>query len=253
LTSQSTEPCPYCGASLPDNIHRKKIHQKSSLTLFQKASHLPKITLDIEELDSVLNFLTLNQKVCVMGVHSQKLVERLCVRAQLPHRHGGLETKVLLIDGANSSDIYQCIDFAQQYGLNVEKTLDGIITTRAFTVYQLANIILNEIQYAIRQYDVKILIITNLLNFFSNELFLDRKEMENILRNVIRALEKIQDCLVVVSLGMPTRFDSKVFEMFSTIIKIEPKHNSLSVKITENNNTNCIILRTDVLDKIPIQ
>lgn len=250
LSSKNKKLCPYCGMFLSDSSQR--IIETSHTTLFQKASQLSKITLDIKEIDSVLNFLTLNQKVCISGMHTQKLIERLCVRAQLPHRYGGLETKVLLIDGGNSSDIYQCIDFAQQYGLDVKKTLEGIITIRAFTVYQLANTILNETQDIIRKYGIKILIITNLLNFFSNDPFLDVKEMKQVLRNVINSLEKIQDCLVVISLGMPNKLDAAVFEVFSKRIKTESKYNALSIKITENKKTNLIILRKDALDKIPI-
>ncbi len=69
-------------------------------------------------------------KICVSGIHTQKIIERICVRAQLPHRYGGLDTNVLLIDGANSSDLYQCVDFAQQYGLDVNKIQNKLVFGR---------------------------------------------------------------------------------------------------------------------------
>ena len=77
------------------------------LPVFKKASHLPKLTLDTPKLDEKLHFLALNNKVCTNCIHAQKLIERLCVRAQLPSRYGSLDSKVLLIDGANSPI---CID-----------------------------------------------------------------------------------------------------------------------------------------------
>ena len=134
----SVEPCPFCGTLLSESLQQRKILNTvhSPAIVFQRASQLPKITFDIDKIDSILNFLTPDQKICLAGIYTQKLVERLCVRAQLPCRSGGLDSKVLLIDGANSSDLYQCVDFAQQYGLDVKKILSGIISCRTFTVYQ---------------------------------------------------------------------------------------------------------------------
>ncbi|MGI9565548.1 MAG: hypothetical protein ACR2LL_00860 [Nitrosopumilus sp.] len=101
------------------------------MPVFNKASHLPKLTLDIPKLDEQLHFLTLNNKVCLSGIHTQKLIECLCVCAQLPNRYGGLDSKVLLVDGANHSDLYQCVDFVQQYRLDANKILSRIISSRA--------------------------------------------------------------------------------------------------------------------------
>ena len=115
--------------SLKKHSITSQIHHKPK-PLFQKASQIPKLTLDIPKLDSVLHFLTLGQKICISGIHVQKILEKICVRAQLPHRYGGLDSRVLLVDGANSSDLYQCVNFAQQYGLDVYKILDGIISSK---------------------------------------------------------------------------------------------------------------------------
>ena len=90
------------------------------------------------------------------GRHTQKILERICVRAQLPHRYGGLNSKVLLVDDVNSSDLYQCVDFRQQYGLDVNNILDGIISSRVFTVYQLTNTIINELTHVINSMILKL-------------------------------------------------------------------------------------------------
>ena len=95
LSPYIIEPCPYCGTLLSETLQRRPVNQKPKTLypVFQKASHLPKLTLDIAELDSILHFLTLDQKICIAGTLTQKLVERLCVRAQLPRQYGGLGTK----------------------------------------------------------------------------------------------------------------------------------------------------------------
>jgi hypothetical protein len=64
---------------------------------------------------------------------------RLCVRALMSKRQGGFEsTNVIFIDaGEKSSDVYQCVNFAQHYGLDIKKVLQSILVTRAFTNWQI--------------------------------------------------------------------------------------------------------------------
>jgi hypothetical protein len=247
------EPCPFCGILLSESLQQRKMSCASHppRIVFQKASQLPKLTFDIDKIDSILHFLTPDQKICLAGIHTQKLVERLCVRAQLPCRYGGLDSKVLLIDGANSSDLYQCVDFAQQYGLDAKKILAGIISCRTFTVYQIANLIVNELHRAIKQYDVKIVVITHLLHFFTNDPFLNSHEMQQILKTVVQTLKKIENCLVVVSLGLPTQFDDMLLQLFSKTIKITQSYNALSVHIDNSQKTYSILLDKDTLETIP--
>jgi len=247
------EPCPFCGTLLSDSIQRRRLENKSHFPsiVFQKASQIPKLTFDIDKIDSILHFLTINHKVCITGVHTQKLVERLCVRAQLPSRYGGLDSNVLLIDGANSSDLYQCVDFAQQYGLDAKKILSGIISCRTFTVYQIANLIISQLDNAINQFGVKIMIITHLLHFFTNDPYLNSLEMQQILQTVLKSLEKIQNCLVIVTLGSSTQFDDMVLQLFSKIVTITPSYNALAVNIRDSGINQTILLGNDTLDKIP--
>ena len=248
--SFSIELCPFCGIILSENIQKRSLNisLKSPTTVFQRASKLPKLTFDIQKLDEKLHFLTLENKVCLSGIHTQKLIERLCVRVQLPSRYGGLNSKVLLIDGANSSDVYQCVDFAQQYGLDVNKTLDGIISSRSFTVYQLANTIIHELPNTIKQYNVKVVIITNLLYYFTNDPYLDSIEMKSILKEIIKTLSNIQNCMVVVSLSFSTQYDYLFSKLFSRIIDIKKNYGSLSVHITDNGKKTSTFLKEDELE-----
>ena len=250
-------------AHFQDNYHRncKIVYQKTGLktnvstntkpvySLFKKASVFPKLTFDIPKLDEKLHFLTLNNKLCIRGIHTQKLIERICVRAQLSSRYGGLNSKVLLIDGANSSDLYLCVDFARQYGLDVKKIFDGVITSRAFTVYQLADTIVHELLDAIEKYNVKIIIITNLLHFFTNDLYLDTNEMKGILKKIIKVLKKIENCLVVVSLGFETQYDILFSKLFDRTIDIQKGYGALSIHLTDNGKKTSLLLKPDELEK----
>ena len=251
--SSSAESCPFCGTILSGALQKRILNPiaKNLSTVFRKASSLPKLTLDISKLDDSLHFLTLNDKVCISGIHTQKLIERLCVRTQMSSRYGGLNSKVLLVDGANNSDLYLCVDFAQQYGLNVNKILDGIVSSRTFTAYQLANTIINNLPHAVKQYDVKVVVITNLLNYFTNDPYLDAHEMKMILKEIVKTLNRIENCLVVVSLGFPTQYDSLFSKLFSRTISIKNSHDALSIHIDDDGKKQSLLLKLDELETIP--
>ena len=251
--STSRESCQFCGTMLSKTIQKRffDLSAETLLPVFKKASNLPRLTLDIPKLDEKLHFLTLNNKICISGVHTQKLIERLCVRAQLPSRYGGLNSKVLLIDGANSSDLHQCVDFAQQYGLDANKILSGIISSRAFTVYQLTYTIIQELPNVIKQHNVKVVIITNLLHYFTDDLYLDTDEMKKILKEIVTSLNKIQNCLLVVSLGFPTQYDFLFSELFSRKINIQNSYGALSVHVNDDGKKISLFLRPNDLEIIP--
>ena len=247
------ESCPFCGTILSDPTQKSSLSlfANHSTVIFKKASSLPKLTFDIAKLDKTLHFLTPNNKVCISGIHTQNLIERICVRAQLPHRYGGLDSNVLLIDGANSSDLYMCVNFARQYGLVPYKILERIISSRAFTAYQLADTIINKVPLAIKQHNPKILIITNLLHYFTTDLNSDITEMKSILKEIVKSLSKIQNCMVVISLGFATQYDYLLSKLFSRTINIEQSYNTLSVQINDNGKKNSLLLKQDELDTIP--
>src|SRR5215469_9758216 len=60
--------------------------------------------------------INIGERVCLVGKCSSTLVDRLCITALLPERYRGFGSPhVIIIDGGNQSDIYQCVNFARQY------------------------------------------------------------------------------------------------------------------------------------------
>jgi len=95
------------------------------------------------------------------------LVDRLCLTALLPERYGGFGSPhVIIIDGGNQSDIYQCVDFARQYGLDIKDMLRRIVVSIAFTIYQLVTLITKELPKVVRRFDTKVLIIRDMFHMF---------------------------------------------------------------------------------------
>src|SRR5918911_547934 len=115
-----------------------------------------KLTFDIEKIDSVLK-LTAGEIICIVSAANKKysniLLTRLCIRALMSDRQGGFNcSKVIFVDAGNTSDIYQCVNFARQYGLDIKKVLQSIVVSRSFTIYPLANVIINELPKLILQF-----------------------------------------------------------------------------------------------------
>jgi hypothetical protein len=101
------------------------------------------------------------------GLHSvNSLVSLLCVQAQLPTQLGGLSSNVVYIDGANTFRLYQITKIAQLQKLNVKRVLDNIYISRAFTAYQVASLITQHLKEAIKKYNAKLAVISDIAGFF---------------------------------------------------------------------------------------
>ena len=223
--SNSREECPCCGSLISKTIRKEKEHGITTTKMDLSPSSLlclllpaPKIktayeqlsnrlTFGIEKIDSVLE-LTNGETVCIVAAdedddnnnnnsnkkYSNILLSRLCVRALMSNRQGGFNSsKVIVVDAGNTSDLYQYVNFARQYGLNIKKALQSIVVSRSFTIYQLANTIINELPKVIEQISgVKItIIISELLSMFVNDMQVQIKEAESLIRQIINAVIKI--------------------------------------------------------------
>ncbi len=174
-----------------------------------------KLAFDIAEIDSLLDLSDKGGSICVVssrksrdgGWHSNTLVTRLCVRALMSRRHGGFGSpSVIFIDAGNCSDIYQCVNFARQYGLDIQKVLDSIMVSRPFTIHQLAGLLIYELESAaIHRFDAKLVVVSDMLKMFSQEASdpqLDHDEAQWLLREIAMSLQRISaQAVVVISLN----------------------------------------------------
>jgi exopolysaccharide biosynthesis predicted pyruvyltransferase EpsI len=108
----------------------------------------------------------------------QMLVTRLCVNALFSSPSSKKNNKlvasrlhtsnIILVDGGNSTDFYLYIKFARQYYRHdvISRVLNNTIVTRPFTVYQLADIVINQLPKVIQQYNAKVVVISDLFNMF---------------------------------------------------------------------------------------
>lgn len=90
----------------------------------------------------------------------------LCIRAQLPTQLGGLGSNVVFIDGGNTFSLYKIARLAQLHQLDPRGVLERIFISRAFTAYQLTSLILDKLEETVKQYNAKLLVISDIAGFF---------------------------------------------------------------------------------------
>jgi hypothetical protein len=117
--------------------------------------------------DPLENFL--GRFVVVYGDRTaHELSERLCLKAQMSNSHGGLNSKVIFIDGGNIFDPYLISRYADQYGIRREKALEGIQIGRAFTCYQLTYLIMKILPEALERYKAKLAIVSDITKLYTD-------------------------------------------------------------------------------------
>ncbi len=126
----------------------------------------PVFTISIRGVKEVFPGFALGDFAVLQGSSVLSLASLLCVKAQLPLQLGGLQSSVIFVDGGNTFRLYQIAQLAQIHHLNPKKVLDSIYISRAFTAYQTAALIKDQLREAIKKYNAKLVIISDIAGFF---------------------------------------------------------------------------------------
>jgi hypothetical protein len=133
-------------------------------TLFSQPQ--PVFPLSIAGVKDVFSGFALGDFVVLQGSSVLSLASLLCVKAQLPTQFGGLQISVIFIEGGNTFRLYQIAQLAQIHHLDPKKVLDKIFISRAFTAYHGTNLIMHQLKEAIKAYNSKLIIISDIAGFF---------------------------------------------------------------------------------------
>jgi hypothetical protein len=213
-----------------------------------------RLTFGIDKLDSILQ-LHLDDIIGIVGEtrHTNALVTRLIVRSLLPHRHGGFDAKkVMVIDADNSSNPYLYVDFARQYRMHPCTVLDKVLVTRQFTVYQLTHTILYDLPKRVHLHRPSVIVVSGLMDQFLQEPNIHINEFGNLISQIVSALRKIKDALLVIS----SRFGEElVVPTFPRIIEIRAKkefdETKLNLSVYNNNKMKRVALTENELNGAP--
>jgi Rad51 len=135
-------------------------------------------------------------------------------------------TKIIAIDAGNCSDVYRIVDLARQYGLQIKKVLQNIIVSRAFTIYQLAHLVIDELPKIIERlsFDRKdyIIVIYGLLHLFVSDPHIDRADAKELIKEIASSIRKLsEDRFVAVSTTHCSGdYEGLLFPIFENVIRI---------------------------------
>ena len=179
-------------------------------TLFQRASSIPHFTLGFPPLDSLLRPLSERQLVVFSGDYVSTVAELAALRAQLPVESGGLDSAVVFIDGGNRSDPYLFSSFARQLGIRPHVAMRRVASCRAFTLYQLAELVSERLARTAEDYGARLVVISDVLGTF-NEPELDEREVRRVLGAVYEGIEELKErSLIIATLPSPNKYDGLV-------------------------------------------
>ena len=149
------------------------------------------------ELRAYLRQLTLlyGEKAC------QTVAEQLCVRSQLSHDEGGLDAASVFIDGGNTFDLYHVSTYASMLELNRDTILRRIKVSRAFTCYQLVNLVVEKLPKLLLEEKAGLVVVANLLDMFMDpEIdWAEAKRTINFLSGRLARLAREEDIVLVVT------------------------------------------------------
>jgi Rad51 len=181
-----------------------------------------RLTFGNDKLDSILQLL--DDIIGIVGEtrYTNALLTRLIVRSLLPHRHGEMDAKkVMVIDADNSSNPYLCVDFGRQYRMHPRTVLNKVLVTRQFTIYQLTHAILYDLPKRIHLHRPSVVVVSGLMNQFLQEPHIHINEFGNLICQIVSALRRIKDVLLIIS----SRFadEEMVVPTFPRLIEIRHK------------------------------
>ena len=286
---QVKEECPSCGALLSTTLQNIEIFSSLSQSQQVPSDPTPKLVehlsvdfqtayrqiqdlsirflFDIEKMDSLLN-LQSTGTVCIVGEqkYTQILIDRLSVHSMLPRRYGGIGSdysKTIAIDAGNCSNVYQFVDFARQYGLEVKKVLHSIVVSRAFTIYQLADLIINQLPKIIQELSPrnKLIVVYGLLHLFVFDPHNDKVDAKRLIKEIARSLRKLsKERLVIVSfVHHNNEYEKSLLPVFDKCIEITNDVDNSSVlwvkvynhTFKRKEESRNVALRKDTLTLVP--
>lgn len=141
-----------------------------------------RLSLNVRNVNELFPGFSIGDFAVVHGSASVSfLTSLLCVRAQFPPQVGGLGSSVVFIDGGNTFRLYRIARLAQLHQINPQRTLERIFISRAFTAYQMTDLITEKLTAIIRRSNAKLVIISDLAG-----MFLDKNIQEEEARSVYR-------------------------------------------------------------------
>jgi len=234
--------CPGCGSALEARVSCRSTRipetwseisrsayarsaRAATKVSFQTAASLRGFSFNFAPLDAlVAHYIDPNWLVAFAGRSANAVAEFLCFRAQLPKEAGGSDSSVVLIDGGNRSDLYLFSSYAKLYGVSPKKALRRVVTSRAFTMYQTADLVVNHLGRVVDEYGAKVVVLSDVFGMLNEESGLREDEARRLAGAVRRGLEQVKrekKVLAFMTLVTKTPYDRVMTDHADVLVGLE--------------------------------
>jgi hypothetical protein len=134
------------------------------------------LSFNLPDVDGLLPGFKAGDFAVIHGPRSlPSLITNLCIRAQLPQQLGGLESKVVFVDAANSSALPDFLQAAELKQLDPKTVLENLISMRAYTAYRLTSLITEKLEEAVEASKAKLVVVSDIVGPFLSEIVNDQE------------------------------------------------------------------------------
>ena len=191
---------------------------------FQTAASLRGFSFNFGPLDALVgHYIDQAWSVAFTGSCANLVGEFLCFRGQLPREAGGRDSAVVLVDGGNRSDLYLFSSFAKLYGVSPKKALRRVVTSRAFTMYQLVNLVTKELPRVVDEYGATMVVLTDAFGVLGEGSEVEGDEAKRLADAVRRGIDAVRKrgVLVFETLVTRTPYDGAVTDHADVVVGLE--------------------------------
>src|SRR3989442_4406750 len=111
-----------------------------------------------------------------------------------------------------------------------------VVTSRAFTIYQLANLVTRELPAVIDEHGSQFVIISDILSMF-NDPSVDAKEAGRVIEAIRGGLREVKkkrrDGFVLVTLTAETPYDRLITDSADLLLHLSPAHSKVAAMLFE--------------------
>ncbi len=154
-------------AEAGDEIHRRARYDVK----FASGCALLGLLSNIRSVDRLVGGLRHDSIALITGSRVRlRAIESYCLRAQLSEDHGGFDGASFFIDGGNSFDIYLFTSIARAHGFDYRDAMDKLIISRAFTPYELKQLVCKDSAEVFRTRRPRLLVVSEVFSLFEHDI-----------------------------------------------------------------------------------
>ncbi|MDA4135848.1 MAG: hypothetical protein OK449_02460 [Thaumarchaeota archaeon] len=243
--------CPGCGSLLESTISGSStrlsegfseislslphVRSERRRSFFRSAQSLRGFRSGLPPLDALIEPLDKGGLVAFRGQYAGVLAELLSFRAQLPAASGGMDSTVVFVDGGNCSDLYLFSSFARRAGVDPRRALRRVSTSRAFTVYQLADLLTRVLPRAVDDFGSKLVVVSDPLSMFEDP-SLSLNEGKRVVGAIAEGLRRAKrpDLLVLATLTMESPYDTQLTSLADVLLDVEQERQAVRATLLKH-------------------